>query len=47
MVKLRGHHLLCGLTFEGMGYTGIFSQTFRSMLGRVEAGEPIDLVFPD
>jgi uncharacterized protein len=44
MVKLRAHHLLCMLTFEGMGYTETFSQKFREMLGRIEAGEPIELV---
>lgn len=44
MVKLRGHHLLCMLTFEGAGYTETFALKFRAMLGRIEGGEPIELV---
>lgn len=44
MVQVRGHHLLCMLTFEGMGYTEAFSRTFREMIDRIGDGEPIEIV---
>ncbi|WP_173510593.1 DUF1284 domain-containing protein [Sinorhizobium psoraleae] len=44
MVRLRGHHLLCLLTFVGEGYTPSFTGNYRQIAGRLSAGEPIEIV---
>jgi hypothetical protein len=44
MVRLRGHHLLCLLTFVGEGYTPAFTQNFRRIAERLSAGEDIEIV---
>ena len=44
MIRLRPHHLLCSLTFIGEGYSDTFVANFRTVLKRIEAGEPITIV---
>ncbi|GHB30222.1 (2Fe-2S) ferredoxin [Pseudovibrio japonicus] len=43
-VKLRGHHLLCILTFVGHGYSRAFSDNYKAVVRRLNAGEPVVLV---
>lgn len=43
-VKLRGHHLLCILTFVGHGYSRAFSNNYKAVVRRLNAGEPVVLV---
>ncbi len=43
-VKLRGHHLLCILTFVGHGYSRAFSENYKTVVQRLNAGEPVVLV---
>ena len=43
-VKLRGHHLLCVLTFIVHGYSPAFSKNYKDVVRRLNAGEPVDLV---
>jgi len=43
-VKLRGHHLLCMLTYVGKGYTQTFIDQFDMLMGRMNAGEQVVLV---
>ncbi|WP_331373633.1 DUF1284 domain-containing protein [Sinorhizobium chiapasense] len=43
-VRLRGHHLLCLLTFVGEGYTPSFTRNYHVVAGRLSAGEPIEIV---
>jgi hypothetical protein len=43
-VRLRGHHLLCMLTYAGKGYTPAFSKNFDGIVGRLGTGEDILLV---
>ena len=44
MIALRGHHLLCALTFTKIGYTRGFEERFHALLGRISGGEPIRIV---
>jgi hypothetical protein len=44
MVRLRGHHLLCLLTFVGEGYTPSFTRNYRRIAERLSGGEPIEIV---
>lgn len=44
MVRLRGHHLLCLLTFVGEGYTPAFTRNYRRTAARLSAGETIEIV---
>ncbi|WP_081157975.1 DUF1284 domain-containing protein [Ensifer aridi] len=44
MVRLRGHHLLCLLTFVGEGYTPSFTRNYRRIAERLSAGEAIEIV---
>lgn len=44
MVRLRGHHLLCLLTFVGEGYTPAFTRNYRRIAERLSAGEAIEIV---
>jgi hypothetical protein len=39
MIRLRGHHLLCVLTFEGAGYTARFTRNLAAIVERLNAGE--------
>ncbi|WFU48356.1 DUF1284 domain-containing protein [Sinorhizobium terangae] len=43
-VRLRGHHLLCLLTFVGEGYTPSFTRNYQVVARRLSAGEPIEIV---
>jgi uncharacterized protein len=44
MVRLRGHHLLCLLTFVGEGYTPAFTRNYLRIAARLSAGEAIEIV---
>ncbi|MUZ71124.1 DUF1284 domain-containing protein [Agrobacterium vitis] len=43
-VRLRGHHLLCMLTFVGEGYTADFVANYRRVAARLTEGETIEIV---
>jgi hypothetical protein len=43
-VKMRGHHLLCSLTYQGKGYSPVFVQNYDRIMSRVNAGEEIEIV---
>lgn len=43
-VRLRGHHLLCLLTYVGKGYTPAFVANYQRIVVRLNAGEPVELV---
>lgn len=43
-VRLRGHHLLCLLTYVGHGYTPDFTANYDRLLARLNAGAPAELV---
>jgi hypothetical protein len=43
-VKIRGHHLLCMLTYVGYGYTPAFVENYNAVIGRINAGEDVMLV---
>ncbi|MDF2618787.1 MAG: hypothetical protein K0S00_1446 [Xanthobacteraceae bacterium] len=43
-VRLRGHHLLCLLTFVGKGYTPAFTANYRRIVARLNQGEAVELV---
>lgn len=42
-VKLRGHHLLCMITYEGIGYTEKFARNFDALVERICRGETIEI----
>lgn len=42
-MKLRGHHLFCTALFSGHGYSEAFTENMQSILGALQAGEPIEL----
>lgn len=44
MVELRGHHLLCMLTFVGKGYTAAFTRNYEGLMQRMNAGEAVKVV---
>lgn len=43
-VRLRGHHLLCLLTFSGHGYTPGFTRNMERVARRLAAGEEAEMV---
>ncbi len=43
-LRLRGHHLLCLLTFVGEGYTPSFTRNYVGIAKRLSAGESITVV---
>jgi hypothetical protein len=43
-VRLRGHHLLCMLTYAGKGYSVAFTENFDRICTRLGRGEDIELV---
>lgn len=43
-VRLRGHHLLCLLTFSGHGYTPGFTRNMERIARRLAAGEEAEMV---
>lgn len=44
MINMRGHHLLCVLTFEGAGYSQRFTRNLAAIVERLSAGEEILIV---
>lgn len=44
MIRLRGHHLLCVLTFEGAGYNAQFARNLTAIVDRINDGEEILIV---
>ncbi|MDJ1156947.1 DUF1284 domain-containing protein [Chelatococcus sp. SYSU_G07232] len=43
-VRLRGHHLLCILTYVGRGYTPHFVARMDEAVRRIAAGAPVEIV---
>lgn len=43
-LRLRGHHLLCLLTYRGEGYSPAFIAGFESVIKRLTEGEEIELI---
>ena len=43
-IRLRGHHLLCMLTYVGKGYSPAFVKNYDAIAGRLSKGEDILLV---
>ncbi|MFG6666053.1 DUF1284 domain-containing protein [Halomonas sp. HNIBRBA4712] len=43
-IRLRGHHLLCLLTYVGKGYSAAFVANYDRLAERLSGGEPIELV---
>lgn len=43
-IRLRGHHLLCMLTYVGKGYSPAFVENYDAIAGRLSEGEDILLV---
>jgi len=43
-IRLRGHHLLCMLTFVGKGYTADFTAKYRLIAARLSDGEAIEII---
>lgn len=43
-VRLRGHHLLCVLTFIGKGYSPAFVEGMAAVVDRISTGAPIRIV---
>ncbi|RFC64335.1 DUF1284 domain-containing protein [Fulvimarina endophytica] len=43
-VRLRGHHLLCMLTYVGRGYSAAFTRNYDAIAARIGAGEAIEIV---
>lgn len=43
-IQLRGHHLLCILTFVGNGYTRKFCLNYEGVVRRMNDGETVRLV---
>lgn len=44
IVKLRGHHLLCMLTYIGRGYTPTYTENFNQIANRIRNGAGIYIV---
>ncbi|KAB2708167.1 DUF1284 domain-containing protein [Brucella intermedia] len=43
-IRLRGHHLLCMLTYVGKGYSPAFVENYDAIAGRLSRGEDILLI---
>ncbi|WP_447957280.1 DUF1284 domain-containing protein [Vreelandella sp. EE7] len=43
-IRLRGHHLLCLLTYVGKGYSASFVANYDRLAARLSCGEPVELV---
>jgi hypothetical protein len=43
-IRLRGHHLLCMLTYQGEGYSPAFVANFDAIIKRISAGEAIEMI---
>lgn len=44
LVRLRGHHLLCLLTYKGLGYSQEFVAGMTATAGRLIAGATVEIV---
>lgn len=44
MIKLRGHHLLCMLTYIGRGYSETFTRNYDALAQRISSGERLEIV---
>ena len=44
MIRLRGHHLLCSLTYRGQGYSLEFAANYDRIIERMAVGESIRIV---
>lgn len=44
MIRLRGHHLLCSLTYAGRGYSKDFERGFNQVIERLKMNETILIV---
>ncbi len=48
VVRLRGHHLLCMLTWAGTGYSPAFTAKFDDSINALKQGVPVEVVLgPD
>ncbi len=43
-VKMRPHHILCAINFQGKGYTELFVRNMNSIIARLDAGEELEIV---
>lgn len=43
-IRLRGHHLLCLLTYQGLGYNPAFIKQMDEIAHRLSSGDPAYLV---
>jgi hypothetical protein len=43
-IRLRGHHLLCMLTYQGEGYSPAFTANFDAVVKRIALGEAIEVI---
>ncbi len=43
-VRLRGHHLLCMLTYIGKGYSPAFVDNYDTIAERLSGGEDIEII---
>lgn len=43
-IRLRGHHLLCMLTYIGKGYSPAFVRNYDAIAGRLSEGEDIEII---
>ncbi|PTY37742.1 hypothetical protein BGP77_14765 [Saccharospirillum sp. MSK14-1] len=43
-IELRGHHLLCMLTYKGLGYSDAFCRNYDAIIARLNQGEAIALI---
>lgn len=43
-IRLRGHHLLCMLTWSGKGYSEAFSAKFDQVVRAIKGGNPVQIV---
>ncbi|WP_114395398.1 DUF1284 domain-containing protein [Oleisolibacter albus] len=43
-MRLRPHHLLCGLTWVGKGYSPAFTAGMDAIIRRLAAGETVEIV---
>jgi hypothetical protein len=42
-IKLRGHHLLCLLSYRGKGYTPDFTANFNALIDQINRGATVEI----